>query len=88
MPGSPRLGFAAALLSALLAAQEDPGVKAQRGKQAMAEGRFADAARIYSELTREIPGTRFHSWAKKTGRVQGAVLSHTGGSSRIGTEGN
>jgi predicted Zn-dependent protease len=54
--GSTRWGFAAAALGALLLAQEDPAIQARRGKQAMAEGRFADAARIYSELTRQIPG--------------------------------
>jgi predicted Zn-dependent protease len=45
-----------ALPAVVLRAQPDPGVMAQRGKQAMAEGRFAEAARIYAEVVRAMPG--------------------------------
>lgn len=43
------------LLAAALAAQADPAALAQQGKQAMAEGRFADAAKVYGSLVEQIP---------------------------------
>jgi tetratricopeptide (TPR) repeat protein len=43
------------LWSAPIGAQPDLAAEAQRGKQALAEGRFADAAAIYAQLVRAIP---------------------------------
>ena len=45
----------ATLLAAVLAAQTDPGMLAEQGKRAMAERRFADAAKIYGGLVEQIP---------------------------------
>jgi predicted Zn-dependent protease len=38
-----------------LAAQTNPAAMAEQGKQAMAEGRFAEAARVYAGLVQQIP---------------------------------
>ena len=43
------------LCSSPLRAQADLAVQAQRGKQAMAEKQFADAAAIYAEISRALP---------------------------------
>ncbi len=44
------------LVPVLLCAQSDElALKSQRGKEAMAAGRFAEAATIYSELVRDLP---------------------------------
>lgn len=42
-------------LAGALQAQTDPGALAEQGKQAMAEGRFADAAKVYGSLVERIP---------------------------------
>ncbi len=50
------LGWAAFLLAALSFAQsDDPAAKSQRGKEAMAAGKFAEAATIYAELVKTLP---------------------------------
>jgi tetratricopeptide (TPR) repeat protein len=50
------LSGVALLLAALLAAQsEELAARSQRGKEAMAAGKFAEAAAIYAELTRDLP---------------------------------
>jgi tetratricopeptide (TPR) repeat protein len=49
------LTIASGLSASLLDAQPDPALYAQRGKQAMAERRFADAAAIYTEVVRALP---------------------------------
>ncbi len=43
------------LLAVALPAQPTPEALAQRGKQAMADGRFGEAARIYADLVQQIP---------------------------------
>jgi tetratricopeptide (TPR) repeat protein len=44
------------LAGAVSFAQDDPQAKAQRAKQAMIGHRYEEAARLYSELVREVPG--------------------------------
>ncbi len=51
-----RILLIAALMALPLAAQLGPAALSQQGKQAMAEGRFADAAKAYQSLVRQIPG--------------------------------
>lgn len=60
MPAPPLVGpLLAALLVAGAApahpAQDDLAAKAQRGKEAMAAGRFDEAAALYTEITRALP---------------------------------
>src|SRR6185503_19422830 len=61
MPAPPLVGpLLAALLVAGAApayqAADDLAAKAQRGKEAMAAGRFDEAAALYAEITRALPG--------------------------------
>jgi predicted Zn-dependent protease len=42
--------------TALLVAQQDPAYKAQQAKSMLGQGRFAEAAVLYGELVKEIPG--------------------------------
>jgi tetratricopeptide (TPR) repeat protein len=44
------------VFTAILLAAQDPAVKAQRAKELMGAGKFQEAAAIYEELVREIPG--------------------------------
>jgi len=44
-----------AVFAATLGAQTDPAALSQQGKQAMAEGRFAEAAAVYEQLVERIP---------------------------------
>lgn len=47
--------FGIAFIGGLLWAQDDPAALAARGRQAMASGRFAEAAKIYAALVKKIP---------------------------------
>src|SRR5690349_23147405 len=60
MPAPPRVGslLAAFLLAGAAPARpaaDDLAAKAQRGKAAMAAGRFDEAAALYAEITRALP---------------------------------
>ncbi|MBM3810655.1 MAG: tetratricopeptide repeat protein [Acidimicrobiia bacterium] len=49
-------GLPLCFYAALLLAQEDPAVKAQRAKALLGQGRFAEAALVYGQLVKQVPG--------------------------------